>query len=288
MDPGRIEAAITPRTKAILPVHVFGRPCDMQAILRIARRYHLTVIEDACEALGARVRGRPAGTLGQTGVLAFYPNKQMTTGEGGMILTNDEEVARLCRSWRNQGRGEDGTWLQHARLGYNYRLSDINCALGIAQLHRLPDMLQARRWVAGFYAELLQNMPGVIAPRQEEPHAEISWFVYVVRLEDSFTREDRDRILATLKAHHIGCNNYFTPIHLQPFYQASFGFAPGDFPLTEKVSERTIALPFFNRLRHDTVTYICSHLRRAIEATRRRGFAAFPAAPVKAGAAGQV
>jgi perosamine synthetase len=205
----------------------------------------------------------------------------MTTGEGGMVLTREEGIATLCRSWRNQGRGESGGWLQHERLGYNYRLSDINCALGIAQLHRLPQMLQARARVAGLYAETLSSVPGIILPQKTEPGAEISWFVYVVRLEDDFTLADRGNILKTLKARHIGCNNYFTPIHLQPFYQRKFGFGMGDFPITERVAERTIALPFFNRLTWDEVAYVSVQLHRAIAATHHRSFAAVPSTPLE-------
>jgi perosamine synthetase len=273
IDPACVEAAVTRRTKAILPVHVFGRPCAMAALTDIACRFNLTVIEDACEAIGARLSGKRVGTFGQTGILAFYPNKQMTTGEGGIILTADERVAELCRSWRNQGRAANGAWLQHERLGYNYRLSDINCALGIAQLQRLPRMLTARARVARFYGEELKKVPGVIPPAEAEPDVELSWFVYVVRLEDDFTQADREAVLAMLKVRGIGCNNYFSPIHLQPFYRKAFGFAPGDFPITERVSAHTIALPFFNRLSREAVVYVCAQLTEAVNAVRRTIYA---------------
>jgi perosamine synthetase len=244
--------------KALLPVHIFGRPCDMPAIMRIAERYDLDVIEDACEALGAEIKveagsgkgkkggvWRKVGTFGRCAAYGFYPNKQMTTGEGGMIATNDARVAALCRSMRNQGRGETAAWLQHERLGYNYRLSDINCALGIGQLARLAEMLAKRERVAGWYAERLGGNPDVIVPRTRE-RERISWFVYVVRLSERFSRKDRDRVLAGLRAKGIACGNYFTPIHLQPFYRKAFGYKPGDFPVTESVAARTVALPFFN------------------------------------------
>lgn len=272
MDVSRIEEVITPRTRAILPVHVFGRPCLMGEILDVAARHRLTVIEDACEAIGARVGGKPVGSLGQAGVFAFYPNKQMTTGEGGAIVTDDQNTANLCRSWRNQGRGKDGSWLQHERLGYNYRLSDISCALGISQLRRLPGMLAARAHVAAQYRELLYDVREVIIPPPLEPAAEISWFVYVVRLQNEYTREDRDLVLEKLRSRAIGCSSYFTPIHLQPFYREMFGFQPGDFPMTERVAERTIALPFFNQLSESQIQYVSESLRQIVASLKPRRF----------------
>jgi perosamine synthetase len=257
IDPQAISTAIGPATKAIIPVHVFGRPCAIAEIREIAERQALTVIEDSCEAIGATYEGKAAGSFGQTGVFAFYPNKQLTTGEGGIIVTDDAEVAAKCRSWRNQGRADSDAWLEHARLGYNYRLSDINSALGISQFARLPQILDARERVAQLYDEALKDVPGVIPPRIFEPDARISWFVYVVRLQDEFTREDRDLILSHLRAHGVGCRNYFSPIHLQPFYVDQFGYRKGDFPVTEFVSERTIALPFYNRLSEGEVDYVC-------------------------------
>jgi perosamine synthetase len=265
LDIAQIESAITPRTKAILPVHVFGRPCPMEPIMEIARRHNLAVIEDSCEAIGGTSGGRPVGTFGQTGVFAFYPNKQITTGEGGAIVTNDDEVARLCRSWRNQGRGDSSGWLQHERLGYNYRLSDLNCALGAVQVSRLPEILAARASVAAAYdAALAELVPDVLRPALEEPGAGISWFVYVVRLRDEYTAADRDDVVACLRHHGIGCNTYFSPIHLQPFYREMFGYRPGDFPVTEHVAARTIALPFFNQLTDEEIETVCSRLAAAV------------------------
>jgi perosamine synthetase len=258
IDPERIEAAITPRTRAILPVHVFGRPCAMEEILYLARRYGLEVIEDSCEAIGATRGTWAAGTMGRAGVFAFYPNKQITTGEGGAVMTNDDHVAALCRSLRNQGRGEGSGWLQHERLGYNYRLSDIQCALGSAQLARLDEILEARARVAAWYDQRLAGVDGLVRPELEEPGATVSWFVYVVRLAERFGRAERDALIGALRERGIGANNYFTPIHLQPFYQDRFGFRPGDFPITEGVAERTIALPFFTRLGQAEVDRVCA------------------------------
>ncbi len=268
LDPTRVEGAITRRTKAILPVHVFGCPCRMSDLVEMANRRRLTLIEDACEALGATYNGRPVGSFGQTGVFAFYPNKQITTGEGGVIVTDDREIARLCRSWRNQGRGDNGAWLQHERLGYNYRLSDIQCALGAAQLKRLDQILARRAQIAVLYGELLKDVPEVIPPPSAEPGAEISWFVYVVRLADDFRPEHRDAVLDFLKRRNIGCSNYFAPIHFQPFYQKQFGFKRGDFPITERISERTIALPFFNRITEAEIQRVCMTLREAVSSLR--------------------
>lgn len=260
IDVSKIEERITPRTKAILAVDVFGHPADWDELERIARQYNLKLIEDSAEAIGAEYKGRKAGSLGDAAVFAFYPNKQITTGEGGVILTNNDEIAKLCRSLRNQGRGEGDEWLQHERLGYNYRLSDINCALGIAQLERLEEILKKRERVAQMYNERLKSVKGVRIPYVAS-HVKISWFVYVVRLREEYTQADRDRILKELRAHGIGCSNYFSPIHLQPFYRELFGYKPGDFPVTESVAARTIALPFYNDLTEDHVNYVVTTLK---------------------------
>jgi len=249
--------------KAILPVHVFGYPCDMEKIGDIAERYDVKIIEDACEAIGAEFKGKKVGIFGEVGVFAFYPNKQITTGEGGMIVTNDGEIAELCKSLRNQGRGGNGEWLAHERLGYNYRLSDINCALGLAQLKRIEGILKKRNEVAVMYNEKLKNIEEIHIPYQKEGLSR-SWFVYVIQLGDRYSRHDRDNILEGLRAAGIGCNNYFTPIHLQPFYQKMFGFKEGDFPITEHVSERTIALPFFNNLPEEQIDYVVENLKRLL------------------------
>ncbi len=267
IDPQQIEDCIKKRNskvpKAILPVHVFGCPCEMDDIREIAERYGMYVIEDACEAIGAEYRGRKAGTFGDVAVFAFYPNKQMTTGEGGMLVTDRKEIYSLCKSLRNQGRGEDGGWLMHERLGYNYRISDINCALGLAQLERIEEILRKREKVAQTYNELLKDVEEVIIPDYPDDFR-ISWFVYVIRLKEDFNREDRDRILEGLRERGIGCNKYFPPIHLQPFYRGAFGYKEGDFPVTESVSSRTIALPFYNNLTEEQIAYVVETLKKII------------------------
>lgn len=269
IDPANIPGTINANTRGILPVHVFGYPADMPVINQIADANDLTVIEDSCEAIGATINGRKAGSFGQSGAFAFYPNKQITTGEGGAIVTNDERVARLARSWRNQGRGDGSAWLQHERLGYNYRLSDINCALGLGQVSRLHEILSLRRTVAERYNHALAGIPGVILPPQPASGMEMSWFVYVIRLADEFTREDRDHVLELLRQQGVACNNYFAPIHLQQFYQEQYGYRRGDFPVTEHVADRTIALPFFNHLSEAQVAQVAGALARSLNSLDR-------------------
>ena len=255
IDAARIASAITPKTKAILPVDVFGSIPDMDAILAIAKRHDLRVMEDSCEALGATYKGRPAGALAEVGVFGFYPNKQITTGEGGMLVTDLDEVAGMARSMRNQGRDASGGWLAHPRLGYNYRLSDINCAIGVVQMRRLDEILGKRTRAAEWYRARLADEPRVrmqVVP----PEVHISWFVFVVRLTDEYTQDDRDRILTKLNARGIGASNYFAPIHLQPFYPERFGFKLGDFPITEALGARTVALPFHGGLSEADVDHV--------------------------------
>jgi perosamine synthetase len=268
IDVSKIEDAITPRTKAILPVHVFGRPCALDDIVYIANKHGLKIIEDSCEAIGAKYQGKPVGTFGETGVFAFYPNKQLTTGEGGVIVTDDSKIASQCRSWRNQGRSDADGWLEHDSLGYNYRLSEMNCALGASQLSRIDEILAARAHVADLYDRAFTGYLDIISPRLSEPGSTISWFVYVVRLGDDFDREDRDRVIAELKLQGIGCRNYFPPIHLQPLYREMFGFGPGDFPVSEYVADRTIALPFFNRLSEGEISLVCESLLNALRSLK--------------------
>ena len=215
LDPDKLEAAITHKTKAIVAVEAFGHPGGMGEVEQIARRHELVLIEDCCEGFGGRVGERCIGSFGRAGVFAFYPNKQITTGEGGMIVTDDERFAALCRSLRNQGR--DGmNWLAHERLGYNYRLSEINAALGVAQCGRLEAILADRRRVAHEYITRLMTNRHLILPTLDD-QTHMSWFVFVVRLNDLFEPDDRDDIIKQLRGEGIGCNNYFPPIHLQPY-----------------------------------------------------------------------
>lgn len=267
IDVNRIEARITERTKAILAVDIFGYPAEWDKLEQIATEHHLNLIEDSCEALGAEYKERKAGTFGEAAAFAFYPNKQMTTGEGGIIVTNNREIADLCRSMRNQGRGESDAWLEHQRLGYNYRLSDINCALGIAQLERIEELLAKRERVAQMYNARLEDWQEVRIPCSS-PEVKRSWFVYVVVLADRYSRENRDEILRELKGRGIGCSNYFTPIHLQPFYIEMFGFKNGDFPVTEHISERTIALPFYNNLGEPEIDFVVQTLKEVVSNLR--------------------
>jgi perosamine synthetase len=257
LDPERIEAAISDRTKGILAVDVFGQPARYDRINPLAERRGLTVIEDSCEALGARLNGRAAGSLGKAGVFGFYPNKQITTGEGGMIVTDDDEICQLALSMRNQGRDSHGGWLAHSQLGFNYRLSDIHCAIGIVQLERLEILLGNRARVAQMYRQRLAGETRIRMQRIDED-VEMSWFVFVVRLNDEYSQDDRDRILTQLREKGIGCSNYFTPIHLQPFYVDQFGFREGDFPICEALASRTIALPFHGTLSEAQIDRICA------------------------------
>lgn len=260
LDPRKAETAITPRTRALIPVDVFGQPADLDTFNEIARRHKLRVIEDSCEALGSTLRGRQAGSLGDAGVFGFYPNKQITTGEGGMIVTSDDALATMCRSLRNQGRDTHGGWLSHPRMGYNYRLSDINCALGLAQLGRIEQIISQRDRVVSLYRDRLADDQRIVFQRVTGD-VRMSWFVFVVRLSDAHTVKDRDRVLSALRDRGIGCSNYFAPIHLQPFYRERFGHNPGDFPICEHVAARTIALPFHHELTESDVDRVCRTLR---------------------------
>ena len=265
IDAAKINTAITDRTKAVIPVEVFGSPAGFDKVCEAATRHNLPVIEDSCEALGSTLKGRKVGTFGTMSVFAFYPNKQITTGEGGMILTDDDELADMCASLRNQGRGRTGGWLGHERLGYNFRISDINCALGIVQLSRIEEIKAKRRQVAKWYRQMLADDDRLIVP-VEPADCDISWFVFVVRLTDEFTLEQRNRILQTMKDAGIGAANYFPPVHLQPFMVERFGCKPGDFPVTESVCKSTIALPFHNNLAKDEVAIVCRQLKKGVDA----------------------
>lgn len=261
IDPELVRRAIGERTRAILGVDVFGHPADWDALRAIADQFGLLLIEDSAEALGSSYRGRRAGSLGDAGIFGFYPNKQITTGEGGALVTDDAAVARLCGSLRNHGREPDGDeWIEHKRLGYNYRLSELACALGLVQLERLDAMAERRARVAGWYDDRLAGFDALHRPTLRDD-VDLSWFAYVVRLGDRYTRDDRDRVIVQLRARGIGCRNYFPPIHLQPIYRERYGYGPGDFPVTEAAAERTIALPFFSGMSEAEVDEVVEQLR---------------------------
>jgi len=259
LDPFRIEAAITPRTKAILVVHTFGCPANLSEIQAIARRHHLHVIEDACEAIGAEYDGRKVGVFGDAGVFAFYPNKQITTGEGGMIVTENGDIASAARALRNQGRAESDNWFQHSEIGYNYRLPEMNCALGIGQLNRIDAILSRREAIARKYDEKLKGDENLILPPLIVPRRKISWFVYVVRLSGDFSEVHRDWIVKQMDHRGIGCGRYFAPIHLQPAYR-DVSTLRTDLSATEYQASRSLALPFFNRLEERQIDDVCENL----------------------------
>ena len=241
---------------SILPVHAFGQPADMDAINAVAHEYGLAVIEDACEALGAEYKGRRIGTQHAT-VFAFYPNKQMTTGEGGMIVTDRDDWDTLFRSLRNQGRDVFDAWLNHTRLGYNYRLGEMSAALGLVQLGRIEELLAKRERVASWYNQRLADVELVETPYVAPTTTRMSWFVYVVRLAPEI---NRNAVMAALEEQGIPSRPYFTPIHLQPFYRETFGYRKGDFPITESVARSTLALPFSSVMTEEQVEYVGEHL----------------------------
>jgi perosamine synthetase len=264
LDVTQVADKIREGTKVLLPIHVFGRPCEMTPLLEMGRAHGLFVLEDACEAVGAQYKGKAAGTLGHAGVFAFYPNKQITTGEGGMIVTGDEEFALICRSLRNQGRGLGSGWLEHVRLGYNFRMTEMQAALGLSQLRRISEFMARRAQVAAWYHEFLKDCKAIRLPAEPPVHITVSWFVYVVILRDEFTAEERNRVLAELHQRRIECSNYFPPIHLQPYFRERFGYRPGHFPVTERVASRTIALPFHSRLSRQEVERVASTFRSVL------------------------
>ena len=259
VDPAAVEAAITPRTRAILPVHIFGYPCDIGAINAIAERHGLPVVEDACEALGASVDGRPVGAFGNPAVYGFYPNKQITTGEGGMITTDDPDIERELRSIVNQGRSDNGDWLVHQRLGFNFRMDEMSAAVGLAQLEKLELMLAERARVARRYGQQLAGVDGVELPF-EGRHPR-SWFIYHVRLAEHI---DRVSVIEAMAARGISTRPYLPAIHLQPEYR-SLGMREGMLPVTERVSRSTLALPFFIQLQDEDVDHVCASLREVLE-----------------------
>jgi perosamine synthetase len=261
LDPAAVEAAVTPRTRAVVAVDIFGYPCELDELRAICDRHGLALVEDACEALGARYKGRPLGSHGHPVTFAFYPNKQITTGEGGAVVTGSSEEHELLVSLRNQGRLETSSWLQHGRLGYNYRLDDVSAALGIGQLEKLDRILAGRREVAARYAELLSGLD-LELPLADDAEHERSWFVYVVKLAGGI---DRDAVIHRLAADGIACAPYLPCIHLQSYMRERFGFAEGLCPVSEDASARTMAIPFHARLAREDQERVAEALRSALQ-----------------------
>lgn len=264
LDPASVEDALRHRRpiSALLPVHVFGQPCDMTGLGALAAADDIPIIEDACEAIGAAHAGRPAGSFGALAVFAFYPNKQVTTGEGGVVVTNDEALAGVCRSLRNQGRGDGDDWFDHVRLGYNYRLGELSAALGVAQLERFDELLERRDRVAAEYSRRLARITGISLPAVDPGTTRMSWFVYVIALDRGI---DRDAVVRDLAASDVPTRAYFRPIHLQPYFRERFGDLRGSLPVTEDVGSRTLALPFHSRLSSESIEYVANALERALE-----------------------
>jgi perosamine synthetase len=262
LDPAAVEAAITERTKAVLAVDIYGYPCELDELRALCDARGIALIEDACEAVGARYRGRPIGSHGPPAVFAFYPNKQITTGEGGMVTTHSEREWHLLRSLRNQGRADSGGWLEHARLGFNYRIDDIRAAIGLGQLEKLETILASRSEVAARYGELLGAIPGLELPCADDATHERSWFVYVVALPSG---ADREAVIRMLDEHGVQTARYLPCIHLQPYMQERFGFRSGLCPVAEEVASRTLALPFHARLPEGDQEYVAEALAAALD-----------------------
>ena len=263
LDPRAVEAAITERTKAIVAVDIFGYPCELDELRALAERHGLALIDDACEALGALYKGAPVGSHGTSAVFAFYPNKQIATGEGGIVTTHSEEEANLLRSLRNQGRSyEGGRWFYHPYLGFNYRWTDLQAAVGLGQLEKLDEILALRRRAAERYTELFAGVDGVETPVPDDADHIRSWFVYVVMLDEGI---DRTRVAARLAEQGIECGEYLPCIHLQPYMRERFGFGEGLCPVAEDASLRTLALPFFPQLEREDQERVAEALRAAVQ-----------------------
>jgi perosamine synthetase len=260
IDVNQIENKITEKTKAILAVDVFGYPASWDKLTQLADKYNLKLIEDSCEALGTEFNNKKTGSFGNAAAFGFYPNKQITTGEGGIITTNDDAIAEKCYQMRNHGRAYNSNWLDHEILGYNYRISDINCALGLSQLQRINEITYMREKIAELYNNKLSDFSYITIPYSTKD-IKRSWFVYVIILNKEYTQYHRDNIIDVIGKRGIECGNYFTPIHLQPFYVKLFNYKSGDFPVTEGISQRTIALPFYNKLKKQEIDYIVTNLK---------------------------
>jgi dTDP-4-amino-4,6-dideoxygalactose transaminase len=268
LDPAAVEAAVTERTRAVVAVDIYGFPCELDPLRAICDRYGLMLIQDSCEALGALYRGAPVGSHGPSAVFAFYPNKQITTGEGGMVTTHSEAEWRLLKSLRNQGRADGGGWLDHARLGFNYRLDDVRAAIGIGQLERLGEILALRRHAAERYNGLLAGVDGLELPCPDDDAHVRSWFVYVVALPEG---SDREAVIAFLAQQGVQTARYLPCIHLQSYMRERYGFAEGLCPVAEAASARTLALPFHAGIDPDDQAYVADALAAALALPAQRG-----------------
>jgi perosamine synthetase len=266
LPPSMRGSTIRGSLKALLPVHAFGQPADMDPLMQLAGRHGLSVIEDACEAIGAEYKGRRVGTIGDAATFAFYPNKQMTTGEGGMLVTRHAQWDERFRSMRNQGRDVFDEWLNHSRLGFNYRLSELSAALGVVQMRRIDELLKKRETVAGWYTDRLKSAALLTTPHQSVNTTRTSWFVYTIRLDGGVDRRD---LMKRLDERGIPTRPYFTPIHLQRFYQEQFGYRDGDFPVAEQLGATTLALPFSGIMTESEVDYVTTQLLDLVGGARR-------------------
>jgi perosamine synthetase len=261
LDPGAVEAAITERTKGIVAVDMFGYPCELDELRAIAERRGLWIIDDSCEALGAEYKGRPVGSHGIAGAFGFYPNKQITTGEGGIVTTHSEEEWELLKSLRNHGRSYESRWFHHVRVGFNYRFTDLQAAMGIAQLEKLDEILRLRAEAADRYGALLADVDGVEAPAADDADHRRSWFVYVTKLAREL---DRETVMARLGDEGIEAAHYVPCVHLQPYMRERYGFREGMCPIAEDASEHSLALPFFTGIEAGDQEQVVEALSRAV------------------------
>lgn len=258
---GRVSAQ-SDRLRGMIGVDVFGQPIDWDPLITVCNQYRLEIVEDSCEAIGSCYKGKACGSFGIAGAFAFYPNKQITTGEGGVLVTDHADLYEMARSMRNQGRGQDAQWLHHVRLGYNFRMDELSAALGLQQLKKLDRFLELRATVAERYNTLFEPCNFIQTPFIAPYTTRMSWFVYVILVDQ---RVNRDRLIAYLHKKGIGCREYFHPIHLQPFYQKTFGYSEGAFPVTESIAKRSLALPFHNQLTLEEQEYVVEQIKDGVE-----------------------
>lgn len=249
------------KPSTFMAIDIFGHPLEWEGILEVAEEFKIKIIEDSCEALGSEYKNRRTGSFGTAGTFAFYPNKQITTGEGGVIVTDDEKIASLAKSMRNQGRGEAGTWLEHVRLGYNYRMDELSAAVGVEQMLRLDEILGSRDLAAKRYSELFKKIPEIEVPHVEDYVTAMGWFVYVIKLPEN---SNRSKVMAFLMERGVQSREYFKPLHVQPYYMEKMGYKKGMFPVTEKVADRTLAIPFFNRITAEQQEYVVDTIKEAL------------------------